>query len=285
MPVKHTPFTINIHAFADELFRSEDFAEKPNQLIQADELTVRRDPLSELQQRIITSAIAYLHGSGTTPPSATLAMDVSRFLQVCDLSIATAQRYGYLADELEKLLKKGLWLYDKTKVTITRTTWFQSVEYSDNEIVFQFSDKVLPLIFKLVPDSTMQGFVKGLQYKGKHTLAVFNIVWFWQGKGVVEYSIPELMQQLYLEHTRYSYGQLRLRVLEPAFEEIYAWDDAIFVRFGPTFSGRRVEGVWFEVTVGEEARALRRLEPAFKLASPDQKPGNIRGDLAQSAHE
>lgn len=264
--------TPDIHAFAEELFRGEDFTEKPNQLIQAETLTVRRDPLTELQQRIITSAIAYLHGSGNANPAAILAMDVSRFMQVCDLSINKSQLYGYLADELEKLLKKGLWLYDKAKGTLTRTAWFQSAEYSDHEIIFQFSDKILPLIFKLVPDTTMEGFIKGLQYKGKHTLAVFNIIWFWQGKGLVEYTLTELMQQLFLEHTRYSYGQLRLRVLEPAFEEIYAWDDSIFVRFGPTFSGRRVEGVWFEVTVGEEARALRRLEPEFKLASPDQKP-------------
>jgi|GEM_PF-255774 len=115
--------------------------------------------------------------------------------------------------------------------------------------------------------------VKELQYKGKHTLALFRLVWPRRGQGVTECSIPELMQHLSLSHTRYSYGQLKLRVLEPAFTEIYDWDEALSIRFGPTFSGRRVEGVWFEVTVGEEARAMRAREPAFRVALPEQRHG------------
>jgi C_GCAxxG_C_C family probable redox protein len=114
--------------------------------------------------------------------------------------------------------------------------------------------------------------IKGLQYRGKHTLALFELVWPWRGKGVTGYSIPQLMEQLSLAHTRYSYGQLKLRVLEPAFTEIYAWDQAIHLRFGPSFSGRRVEGIWFEVTSGAEARELRRLEPTFRVAEPEQQP-------------
>ena len=66
---------------------------------------------------------------------------------------------------------------------------------------------------------------------------------------------------------------MKLRVLEPAFAEIYAWDEALSVRFGPTFSGRRVDGVWFEVVAGEQARILRGREPDFKVAQPEQKPG------------
>lgn len=114
--------------------------------------------------------------------------------------------------------------------------------------------------------------VKERQYKGKHTLALFRLVWPRRGQGVTECSIPELMQHLSLSHTRYSYGQLKLRVLEPAFTEIYDWDEELSVRFGPTFSGRRVEGVWFDVTVGDEARVMRAREPAFRVALPDQKP-------------
>lgn len=265
------PANLDIDAFAAGLFHSEDFSEKPNQLIRAEGLVVRRDPLTELQQRMVTAAIGFIHTAGEAAMSS-LAMDIGRFLQVCDLDQDQENLYGSLTAEIEKILKKGVWLYDEHKGTLIRTAWFQSVECSSGEIVFQFAEKILPLIFKLVPDATEHSFVKGLQYKGKHTLAVFNILWFWKGKGVIDYTIPELMQQLSLEHTRYSYGQLKLRVLEPSFEEIYAWDDAIFVRFGPTFSGRKVEGVWFEVTVGEEAKELRRLEPEFKVALPEQKP-------------
>ena len=114
--------------------------------------------------------------------------------------------------------------------------------------------------------------VKGLRYKGKHTLAVFEIIWRGKNKGLTEYSIPQLMQQLSLAHTRYSYGQLKLRVLEPAIAEIYAWDEEMFVRFGPTFSGRRVEGVWFEVLTGDAARELRQEQPEFKFSLPEEKP-------------
>lgn len=282
MPAQKSKPVMDISVFAADFFRSEHFAEKPNRLIHAEGVVVRRDPLTEIQQRIVTSAIGFIRAAGDTAPIRSLAMDVIRFLQVSGLEIHNKELPKFVTLEMEKLLKKGVWLYDEKRVTLTRAVWFQSVEYSAEEITFQFSDRILPLIYLLVPDETEHSFIKGLQYKGKHTLAVYNIIRFWQGKGLVEYTIPELMQQLFLEHTRYSYGQLRLRVLEPAFEEIYAWDDAVFVRFGPTFSGRRVEGVWFEVTVGDEARALRRLEPEFKLATPDQKPPPPPADLKRT---
>ncbi|MGL5512476.1 MAG: hypothetical protein ACRDBM_04445, partial [Sporomusa sp.] len=78
-------------------------------------------------------------------------------------------------------------------------------------------------------------------------------------------------KQLSLEHTRYSYGQLKLRVLEPSLQEIYDWDDAIFVCFRPTFSGRRVEGISFSVITGEQAKKLREKEPKFKFAPSEEE--------------
>jgi len=130
---------------------------------------------------------------------------------------------------------------------------------------------------QLLWDTLLENYhlVKELQYKGKHTLAVFQLVWPRRGQGVTECSIPDLMQRLSLSHTRYSYGQLKLRVLEPAFSEIYAWDEALSVRFGPSFSGRRVAGVWFEVTAGDEARLLRAKEPGFKISQPEQRQVQI----------
>ncbi|WP_371379998.1 replication initiation protein [Sporomusa aerivorans] len=95
-------------------------------------------------------------------------------------------------------------------------------------------------------------------YRGKYTRTIFEIITSSQATGVTEYSISELMELLSLEHTRYSYGQLKLRVLEPSLQEIYDHDDAIFVEFGPAFSGRRVNDIWFKVTMGEKARALRK---------------------------
>ncbi|GFE59884.1 replication initiation protein [Geobacter sp. AOG2] len=249
----------------------EGFAAKSNKLIKVEGMVGYPDPLTEVQQKILTAAIALIHAAGETDPSQTsYSMEVGRFMEMCAPGHDNPSLPS--ADEIEKILKKGLWLVDKNKRMLTRTAWFQSIEYAGGRIVFQFAEKILPLILKFVPDDDEYSQVKGIQYKGRHTLAVFNMIWHWRGRGVTEYSISQLMEQLALEHTRYSYGQLKLRVLEPSFAEIYAWDDSIFIRFGPTFSGRRVESVWFEVTVGEKARELRKKEPEFKVAQPGEKP-------------
>lgn len=236
---------------------------RPNQGIRVEGLTGRLDPLSETQQKMLAAAIALVKGEADRRRTC-YAMELEQLVQICN--IERGKLYESLLNETAKLLKKGVWIFDEANRSVVRTVWFQSIEFSAGKIVFQFADKALPLIFRCTSDSPGSDLVKGIQYKGKHTLAVFAMIWPCRGKGVIEYSIPRLMQQLSLEHTRYSYGQLKLRILEPAFREIYSRDDAVFVRFRPLFSGRKVEGVRFEVTVGEEARALRRLEPEFRIA-------------------
>ena len=240
----------------------EGVAVKPNQGIRIEGLSGRLDPLSETQQKMLTAAIALV--SGVTDRHRTrYAMELDQLVQLC--SFGRDNPYESLLNETAKLLKKGAWIVDVSNRSVVRTVWFQSIEFNAGKVVFQFAEKALPLIFRCVSGSPDCDLVKGIQYKGKHTLAVFAMIWPCRGKGVIEYSMPRLMQQLSLEHTRYSYGQLKLRILEPAFKEIYSRDDAVFVRFSPLFSGRKVEGVRFEVTVGEEARALRRLEPEFRI--------------------
>jgi hypothetical protein len=244
---------------------------RPNQLLRAAGLTGRRDPLTELQQKILTAAIALIHASGVPDAArAAYAMKTGDLLTLC--GVGSDDPYAFLTSETEKLVKKGVWLHDGQTGTLTRTQWFQAIGFSGGEIVFQFAAPVLALIAAISPGDTEYQLVKGIQYKGKHTRAVFEIIWAGKSAGVVEYSIPELMKLLALEHTRYSYGQLRLRVLEPSLQEIYDWDEEIAVRFGPTFSGRRVEGVWFEVMTGNEARELRRKEPQFRFAPPEERP-------------
>jgi hypothetical protein len=245
---------------------------KANQIISVGNIIGRRDPLTEFQQKIIIGAISFIHKQRESNPEnnpETYVMELSEIPKLCDAK--QAELSGYLINEIEKLAKKGIWIYEEAAQKLTRAHWFQSIEFNNSQVIFQFTERIIPIItdFALL-DAELQ-IVKGLRYKGKHTLAVFEIIWKWRNQGIIEYSIAEIMEQLSLEHTRYSYGQLRLRVIEPSIEEIYAWDDSIFVRFGPTFSGRRVEGVWFEVKAGEEAKLLRKRYPDFKFSSPEDK--------------
>ncbi len=269
-----TKSDFDIDTVASLALKSDGTSTNPNQLIRIDGIIGRRDFLTEIQQKIIIVAIMLIHDFKKNDSSTIVCrLPVDEFIRICSLD--QKEDFQQLTDIIENLQKKGIWLYDIAEKKLTRSLWFQSIEYTADEIAFQFSENIIPLIAKFALFDAEHQLVKGLQYKGKHTLAVFSIIWELKEKGLIEYSIPQLMRQLALEHTRYSYGQLKLRVLEPAFEEIYSWDDAIFVRFGPTYSGRRVEGVWLEITVGEEARELRRSEPEFKVALPEQKPSNL----------
>ncbi|SMC37490.1 replication initiation protein [Sporomusa malonica] len=243
---------------------------KANQLIKVGSIIGRRDPLTEFQQKAIIGAISFFYKNvGSNANVTTYVMEFSELLKLCDSK--QEDMGSYLINEIEKLEKKGVWLYDKVAKKLTRTLWFQSIEFTDREVAFHFTEKIIPIILEFAPMDAELQLVKGLRYKGKHTLSVFEIIWKWRNQGVVEYSISDIMRQLSLEQTRYSYGQLRLRVIEPSIEEIYAWDDAVFVRFGPTFSGRRVEGVWFEVKTGEEAKTLRKQHPEFKFSAQEDR--------------
>lgn len=242
---------------------------KSNYLINIKNISGRRDSLTELQQKILTAAISLVLKSEAQSLETVYTMAISDFLNIFDDKI---ESYVFLVSELEKISGKGVWLYDKNKAGVIRTQWFQAIECREQEIKFTFTDKILQLIRTLDESIVERQLIKGIQYRGKHTLAVFDIIRSAKPETVAEYSISELMQRLSLEYTRYSYGQLKLRVLEPSLKEIYEWDNAIFVNFGPTFNGRRVEGIWFEVTTGPKAKKMREKEPDFKFALPEQKP-------------
>jgi plasmid replication initiation protein len=270
--LKKTPSAFDSKEFIASALHPEGGKTKPNQTISVEQAVGRRDSLTELQQKILTAFISLMQASRDEKSVRTVySMPFNDFLRIC--SSNPARIYTYLVSELEKISGKGVWLYEKSSQKLSRTQWFQAIEYTEKEIAFQFTDKILQLLTTMNPDDIECQLIKGIQYRGKHTLAVFDLIWSSQAAGITEYSIPELMKQLSLENTRYSYGQLKLRVLEPSLQEIYDWDRAIFVRFGPTFSGRRVEGIWFEVITGEEAEKLREEEPEFKFALPEQKIG------------
>ena len=239
---------------------------KLSQLIRIAGIIGRRDPLTELQQRILTAAIFLIHPAMEAEALQTsYTMKTGEFLKLCD--VGPENVFDYLAHELEKLSRKGLWLHNEAERRLIRTLWFQAIELSDKEITFQFTSGILAVIAAIPPEAIEERMLKGIQYKGKHTLSVFAILWPIRDAGAVEHSIPELMRLLSLEHTRYSYGQLKLRVIEPSLREIYEWDDAIFVRFGPAFSGRRAEAIWFDVTTGKTAKGLRQQESEVRKTS------------------
>jgi len=268
--LEKTTIELEIEKMVTAALQPDGVVTKPNQLIRVERMVGRRDALTEVQQKILTAAISLIPKTGEIDPQRTMYnMAVDTFLKIC--AVDRENLYTDLTSEIEKMVKKSVSLYDEKNRKLIRTLWFQAIEYAEGEITFQFAEKILPVIINFANNDAEDQLVKGLQYKGKHTLAVFEIIWSWKAKGVIEYSIPKLMKQLSLEHTRYSYGQLKLRVLEPSLTEIYAWDDTIFVRFGPTFSGRKVEGVWFEVTTGEAGQALRKKQPEFKFALPEEK--------------
>ncbi|SDE42934.1 replication initiation protein [Sporomusa acidovorans] len=269
--LRKVPDDFDSEQFVSAALQPEGLTTNPNRSISVENVIGRRDPLTELQQKMLTAAISQLQVSPTSDAiQSACGMSIRDFLEVCDLD--ANRLYASLVNELEKVSTKGVWLYEKNSRRLIRTQWFQSIEYTENRITFQFTDKILHLFAAMDPDDFECQLIKGIQYRGKHTLAVFDIIWSSKDSGITEYSIPELMKLLSLEHTRYSYGQLKLRVLEPSLQEIYDWDKAIFVRFGPTFSGRRVEGIWFQVMTGEEAKKMREKEPEFKFALPEQKP-------------
>lgn len=268
--LKRTHADFDAEKLASAVLHPECGISNPNQLVKVGHVVGRRDPLTQLQQKILTAAIALLQDENFVFTQAVCKMPVAQFMKICNLKQKNKDRR--LISEMEKLSQKGLWLYEEGSQRLCRTPWFQTIKYMDAEIVFHFTDEILKLLASIEPTAIENQLIKGIQYRGKHTRKVFNLIWAAKDAKMTEYSIPELMKKLSLELTRYSYGQLKLRVLEPSLKEIYDWDDAIFVRFGPTFSGRRVEGVWLEVTTGETARKLRKKEPEFRFASADNKP-------------
>ena len=229
----------------------------PNQLLSFPCGIGRRDSLTELQQKILTAVISPLlfHQSEAQDKLAS-RMPVIQFLNLFDGE--EKKSAAFIVGELEKRSRKGLWLYWAENRRLIRSQWFQTITYENGEVVFQFADRIADLIAAIDPYDIEKRLIKGIQYRGKHTLAVFSAIGAAKKTGVIEYSIDELMRLLFLEATRYSYGQLKLRVLEPSLQEIHDWDDSMYVRFGPTFSGRKVEGVWFRVVTGEEAREVRK---------------------------
>lgn len=260
-----TKMIFSADALIDAVLHPAKQITKPKHLLHMEQFTGRRDPLTELQQKLLTKIIFSL--LGRTEQTEECRLRMAELYEVF-----SSADPAFWAAEIEKLSVKGIWIYQRQSGRLFRVPWFAAIGFWGDGLIFSLTPQAAKLIRGLTPEEAQYRLLKGIQYRGKHTLAVFSIIWGAERGQLTEYSIAELMQRLSLEHTRYSYGQLKLRVLEPSLQEIYAWDQAIFVRFGPTFSGRRVEGIWFEVTTGEKALQLREKEPEFRFSSAREKP-------------
>lgn len=233
---------------------------KANEIIRVENPVTEKDSLNALQQKLIMAAISLIHREKKEA-----VQNVRYEIKVKDfMALAGIERnstYEDLRDETERLRGKGLKLVEQKEDGATEylsVNWFQSIRYRPKHgtIVFKFSEDILPYLLEH-SGYTWYYLKAGMALKGKHALALYEILRSWQRQGEVTYSIEPLKKMLGIEENEYTqYAQLKLRAIKPAVTEINAKVEDMYVKFSEIKEGRKVVKLNFEINSTKPGQAI-----------------------------
>jgi len=234
---------------------------KSNTIVRVEYPVLGRDPLTNIQQKIIMAAISLIlkNEKGDHKQTA-YSVSVQEFIELCGIDRKSI--YNDIKEELSTVRGKGIQVKKIEKDHKTGelyevdddVNWFQKISYikRKGQITFKFTEDILDYLTN--GHYTWYYLKTAARLKGKYTPVLYEILRSWRKQGKVTYSLSHLKKLLGMQADEYhEYGQLNLRVLKPAITEINEKDNDITVSFKPNKDGKKVIGVTFNIKtlVGE----------------------------------
>lgn len=241
--------------------------------------------LSLIEQRIILSAITQVKRGATVTDEVLYSVSATDLAQLTGTDIRTT--YRDLQDAAERLQNRRVTLIlEPDGVTIRSkrrrvTCWVQSIDYIDGEgrIEMRFGKDILPYLTGLQREFTRYALTDVIKMTSAYAVRLYELL-AQQPGGRREIALSDLRRWLQLEDRYESIKDLKLRVIEPAVEQINE-HSPLAVRWDQRKTGRRVTHLVFTYVNKTKAQlkaaaksAEQPKEPKPKAAEkPDDAPG------------
>ena len=199
--------------------------------------------LSVQEQRTILYAISKIKPEDTKDTE--YAFSLRDFYNVCGIKKDT---YTTIKKMLKELGDKSWWIQrEDGKESLVR--WFNTIDCDINsdKVVFKFHERMMPYLLHLTDSDSFYTFYN-LKYilpmSSKHSPRLYEILKSYQKNNMQWFfDIDELKKKMCCEHYK-NFKDFRLRVLEPAVEEINKFTD-ICIDYDLKKDGRKVSKIVF----------------------------------------
>lgn len=223
---------------------------RKNTVVKANDLIQKsRFSLSLQQQKVVLYLISQI-----TPIDEDFKLyefSIVEFCKVCGIDYDSGKNYADLKAAIKEIADKSVWIrLANGKQTLVR--WIEKPYIDDNSGIVQIKldADMKPYLLQLKENFTQYELLWTLNFKSKYTIRLYELVKSIHYHELDTYSrefeLEELRRMLGAE-TYKTYQTFKVRVLEPAIEEINQYSDKN-VSYEPIKNGRSVSKIRLTIT-------------------------------------
>lgn len=227
----------------DILNQREYEVRKRNELIQQS-----KNELNLREQKVLAFLLSKIKPSDE--PETEYEFSISDFCKTCGITY-NGQNENEVLKALQDIYTKGL----RLKVENTNKYVFMhildrlAVSFDDGKITIGFDKLIVPFLFGIDANFTRYRLLQALPMQSKYSIKLFELLKSYSHQRGHCFELQELKNLIDADKETYSeYKFFRIKVLEPAIEEINKYGD-IWVSYEPIRNGRKIAKLNFIVKI------------------------------------
>jgi plasmid replication initiation protein len=229
------------------------------QIVKSNHIIEASYRLSVAEQRVILSAISQVRRDRPVTDEVLYSVSAAELSELCGTDPKTA--YRDLQDAAERLQTRRVTLTlepdGKTIRTKRRSTivWVQRIDYVDQEgrVELRFGKDILPYLTGLQREFTRYALSDVARMTSAYGIRLYELIVQWRG-GKREIELADLRRWLQLEDRYPSIKDFKVRVLDPAVEQINK-HSPMLLTWNQRKTGRKVTHIVFEYSDKSTKRA------------------------------
>ena len=183
--------------------------------------------------------------------------DLKLFCKVLNIG-AHGNELKYLLDSILELTKKATYLKEGNVYTTCHLVSKARINLDNSTITIRLDEDLKPYLLHLKSNFTMLPLEDIVSFKSKYSIYLHNLFCSYLFLNELEIELDDLKEKL--EATNYTtYKDFRVRVLEPAVEEINNYSSKVWVEYEAVKEGRAVKYIRFTIEETDFKEANKKL--------------------------
>lgn len=215
--------------------------------------------LNLTEKRLVCAAIAKLDSVNKEDGGAAgglLRLTATEYAETYEVDLTTA--YEQLAVGADNLMHRIVRLVEPAKrrgQIVTQFPWCVKARYAEGEgwVEIQFHADLAPYLLRLRSEFTTYKLKQAAALRSAYSWRLFDLLMSWKAKGFYKPSIEEFAKAMDAERYLANFKDMRLRVIEPAVQELAEKQNWI-VSWEPVRKGRKTVGLVFRFKEDEQLR-------------------------------